>query len=441
MNDNKKLDFLNSKFSNFELSAILFILLTIVVLGLGSLVFPDLVWQSFVYPNIWEPVINDATLGDSGYNAQNTILFAILLFTFVIAFSGVFRIIKLPARPDTIVALIPWVVLAATIRVLEDAEFFKESIDLLFISPVIHFHLAIWLIISGILGFFVTKNVQQRNDNEIYNQMLNRVRFSTCFMFLLFYLIIFEPSLEQHGNLTWFSIPITVIFCVVVAWYSPAIPTLSWTPLERMLFSTGNTFCTLTLGFWLQFLIEPWSSNTSQEFWPIIISLGIPIITILFLYKYGIKAQIELEKRNLEPGVLSEEWTVTEWEKHESPEKDEIEGLMSKAMIASPLTLAFTFGQLCDGLATWIGVDFGNYSEKHILGTKIMEIGSTIIEGEGAWLFLIVKIILTWLLIFVFSKVRIEQNQKHLRLLIVLALLAVGMAPGLRNLGRNVLGV
>ena len=114
---------------------------------------------------------------------------------------------------------------------------------------------------------------------------------------------------------------------------------------------------------------------------------------------------------------------------------------MTKAMIASPLTLAFTFGQLCDGLATWIGVDFGPYKEKHVLGTKIMEFGSEIIDGEGAWLFLIVKVILTALLIFVFSQTRIESNQKHLRVLIVLALLAVGMAPGLRNLGRNVLGV
>ena len=70
-----------------------------------------------------------------------------------------------------------------------------------------------------------------------------------------------------------------------------------------------------------------------------------------------------------------------------------------------------------------------------------MEFGSEIIDGEGAWLFLIVKVILTALLIFVFSQTRIESNQNHLRVLIVLALLAVGMAPGLRNLGRNVLGV
>ena len=430
-----------SKFNNFELSAIFFIFLSIIVLGLGSLLFPEIIWDDFVNPNIWAPIVGDATLGDSPYNTQNTILFAVLLFSFVIAISGVLRINNLPCRHDTIVALIPWVILAAAIRVLEDSEFFIDGTDKLFISPIIHFHLAIWLIAAGTIGYLVTKNLQDSNNNEIFNQMLNRIRFSTAFMFLLFYLIIFEPSLEQHGNLSWFSIPITVLLSMSVVWLFPAIPSLEWTPLERMLFSTGSAFCMLTFGFWLQFFIEPWASYSSQEFWPVIVSIGVPIVILVGLYKYGIAAQIELENRGIEPGVLTSEWTAAEWEKHKSPEKDEIESLMSKAMIASPLTLAFTFGQLCDGLATWIGVDFGPYKEKHVLGTKIMEFGSEIIDGEGAWLFLIVKIILTCLLIFVFSKTRIESQQKHLRLLIVLALLAVGMAPGLRNLGRNVLGV
>tara|TARA_B100000945_G_scaffold321451_2_gene336104 strand:+ start:104 stop:1405 length:1302 start_codon:yes stop_codon:yes gene_type:complete len=430
-----------SKFNNFELSAIFFIFLSIIVLGLGSLLFPEIIWDDFVNPNIWAPIVGDATLGDSPYNTQNTILFALLLFSFVIAISGVFRINNLPCRHDTIVALIPWVILAAAIRVLEDSEFFIDGTDKLFISPIIHFHLAIWLIAAGTIGYLVTKNLQNTNNNEIFNQMLNRVRFSTAFMFLLFYLIIFEPSLEQHGNLSWFSIPITVMLSMSVVWLFPAIPSLEWTPLERMLFSTGSAFCMLTFGFWLQFFIEPWASYSSQEFWPVIVSIGVPILILIGLYKYGIAAQIELENRGIEPGVLTAEWTAAEWEKHKGPEKDEIESLMSKAMVASPLTLAFTFGQLCDGLATWIGVDFGPYKEKHVLGTKIMEFGSEIIEGEGAWLFLIVKIVLTCLLIFVFSKTRIESQQKHLRLLIVLALLAVGMAPGLRNLGRNVLGV
>ena len=429
------------KLNKFELGAIFVIFLSILILGIGSIILPEIIWDGFVYPNVWEPVVGDADSGDSPYNPENTVLFAILLFTFVIALSGVLRIYNLPARDDTIIAFIPWVVLAAALRVLEDAEFFIDGTDKLFISPVIHFHLAIWIIVAGIISLLVTKNLQNINDNEIFNQMLNRIRFSVLFLFLIFYLILFEPSLEQHGNLSWFSIPITVILAMLVAWLSPAIPNLSWKPIERMLFSTGNTFCVLAFGFWLQFFIEPWGSYSTQEFWPIPISLGVPIIVIVLLHKYGIKSKIELEHKGLEAGVLEEHWTAAEWEEHKSPEKDEIEKLMSKAMIASPLTLSFTFGQLCDGLATWIGIDFGNYKEKHVLGTKIMEFGSTIIEGEGAWLFLLVKIALTALLIFVFSKTRVEFHQKHLRLLIVLALLAVGMAPGLRNLGRNILGV
>jgi uncharacterized membrane protein len=36
---------------------------------------------------------------------------------------------------------------------------------------------------------------------------------------------------------------------------------------------------------------------------------------------------------------------------------------------------------------------------------------------------------------------RVESRQQHLRALIVLAVMIVGMAPGLRDIGRLVLGV
>ena len=68
-----------------------------------------------------------------------------------------------------------------------------------------------------------------------------------------------------------------------------------------------------------------------------------------------------------------------------------------------------------------------------------MEKGSFL--WSGAWLFLSVKIMLVSALILIFGKVRVEHNQKHLRLLIVVALLVVGLAPGLRDIGRLILGV
>ena len=53
------------KFSNFELIAIFIIFFSTITLGLGSLIFSEWIWDGFVYPNIWEPVVNDAKVGDS----------------------------------------------------------------------------------------------------------------------------------------------------------------------------------------------------------------------------------------------------------------------------------------------------------------------------------------------------------------------------------------
>ena len=61
--------------------------------------------------------------------------------------------------------------------------------------------------------------------------------------------------------------------------------------------------------------------------------------------------------------------------------------------------------------------------------------------GEGAWLFTLLKIFLIGLIVWMFVQMRVENRQSHLRLLIVLAVLIVGLAPGLRDIGRLILGV
>jgi len=61
--------------------------------------------------------------------------------------------------------------------------------------------------------------------------------------------------------------------------------------------------------------------------------------------------------------------------------------------------------------------------------------------GEGAWFFAVIKACLVAAIAFLFSKMRIERRQAHLRLLIVLAVMIVGLAPGLRDIGRLMLGV
>ena len=100
------------------------------------------------------------------------------------------------------------------------------------------------------------------------------------------------------------------------------------------------------------------------------------------------------------------------------------------------------FGQLCDGLATMVGIDWFGYSEKHPVSDAVIQFGDGLdVFGEGAWLFFLVKASIVTLIIWLFSQMRIERKQQHLRVLIVLAVMIVGMAPGLRDIGRLILGV
>ena len=133
--------------------------------------------------------------------------------------------------------------------------------------------------------------------------------------------------------------------------------------------------------------------------------------------------------------------TVDEWES-EDRSAHPVEMLSPKGILATPLVAGMLFGQLCDGLATMVGIDWYGYSEKHPVSDAVIQFGNGFdILGEGAWLFFIVKAIIVGLIVWMFTEMRVESRQQHLRVLIVLGVMIVGMAPGLRDIGRLILGV
>ena len=86
------------------------------------------------------------------------------------------------------------------------------------------------------------------------------------------------------------------------------------------------------------------------------------------------------------------------------------------------------FGQLCDGLATMVGIDYFGFSEKHPLSDAVIQFGNDLdILAEGAWLFFLVKATLAGLIVWMFSELRIESDSASSSL-IVLAVMIVGMA-------------
>ena len=112
-----------------------------------------------------DPILGEAT-GDSGYNIVNTMTYAIVLGAFVLSLSAWLRKLGIDGSDNTIIALFPFVLWAATGEVVEDAEMFDSRLSSLFVSPGVHFQTAGWVIISGALGYFITNNSEIFESEE-----------------------------------------------------------------------------------------------------------------------------------------------------------------------------------------------------------------------------------------------------------------------------------
>ena len=434
----------SGQLSLVERVAILSLIILAVVLLVGVTAWPQIFWDGFLEPLVWEPIIQDADVGDSGYTPQNTALFIAVLFAFVITISAIFRITKIPSGGRMLIAFLPWIVWAPVVRVLEDSQYFQGNLRILFISPIIHFHIALWVLFAIMVGRSVKQAKQHwveetgeltRDDSagDILRVVL------LCTLVLMFAVLVL-PSFNAHEGLGTTGMALGVMLSVIVGIVSLEA-TREWDEVERAVFSIGMGAVALFLGLWLQFIITPWHQGGDSALWPVLVVLGIPTIVVYILWQKGEVARAVLASENMSPGVLPPDISIKQNDEGEWEGKDIMERWAPMALIGSPWALTIAFGQLTDGLATWIGIDVFGYSEKHPLSNWVIEQGVALTGGDGAWLFFFVKACLVALLLWVFSAVRIEHRQQHLRLLIVLALLVVGLAPGLRDLGRLLLGV
>jgi len=215
----------------------------------------------------------------------------------------------------------------------------------------------------------------------------------------------------------------------------------------------------LGLFHWFQFIASPWQQESgrvveSQPLWPAFVVLGLPAIVCYYLYRYGKDDARHMSLTDYQPGVLPNGITLKAWEDAgEKVAEHPVEQLSRKALLANPMVLAMVFGQLCDGFATMVGIDLFGYGEKHPVSDAVIQFGIGIAESmgieplmessnpPGAWLFAIVKACLVAAIVWLFIEMRVERRQIHMRMLIVLAVLIVGLAPGLRDIGRLTLDV
>ena len=152
-------------------------------------------WTDGLKPIVWDPIVKDAgAAGDAGYSPQNTAIYATTILLSVVVLQGIFRKLGLPADDRMMLALISWVILAPVLRVLEDSDFFSSKIDWLLISPIIHFHLAIWLVAVAIISHrFCSKWDGLKDDKSM--EKSKTMLFVTLGMMLFFHwALLYRPA-------------------------------------------------------------------------------------------------------------------------------------------------------------------------------------------------------------------------------------------------------
>ena len=419
-------------FSKLERNLIVTFSIIAFVVIIGLLLKPEVFWDDFAKVYIWDPIVKDAGQGDAGYSAVNTIVYISIMIAAVIILQALFRKWRLPVDDRMVWALMAWVVLAPILRVMEDSDYFAEGIDVLFISPIIHIHLAAWLVLAGYIGHI---------GREKHLSMLVMLLVA----YISFTGLLVLPNVHTHDSGHFYILSGAIFGAIMIALVMHN--TWDWDGVTRSILAFAVGLITMGLGHWAQLVSTPWAQENgnlpknNDVILPLIIAVGVPLVVTWLVWKRGVEDLAQLRLTGNEPGVIPGGLTLEEWES-EDRSNHPVELLTPTGILATPMVGGMLFGQLCDGLATMMGIDYYGFSEKHPLSDAVIQFGNSLnIIGEGAWLFFLLKATLITVIVWMFSQMRVESRQQHLRVLVVLAVMIVGMAPGLRGIGRLILGV
>ncbi len=369
-------------------------------LGLGSLLFPETVYDGFLWHYFWGPVQADAqsavcavrpggtveylfTSGDCttaaepvaypGYTVVSEIGYAL---TLIVALSGVVLLLRrLDIAEDVrfFYAMVPFFFLGGALRVVEDVDNATDAVlvpypwDTLLISPIIYFTL-----------FFLTLGV------VVAAVVL--VRGTDAFD---------EPETAHDGGTT------TAARTDEGGDATERAPGPNY---ERPILLAGSVLLAVTLGVLLFFAL---SGGDAATFYP-------QVITVILL-------------ATAVSTVVT--WYATrEW-------------LPSIHAGTGQAGIVVLFAHALDGAANVVGLDYmtalgagPNLVPKHPVNQFVVD------TAGAAWPFLLVKIAAALFVIAVLDEKLFEESPRYAVLLLI-AVTAVGMGPGTRDMLRATIGV
>ena len=366
----------------------------LVALVAGALLFPETVYDGFVWHYFWGPVFADATnarcaviegggrptllgsdaacraadaggaiVAEPGYTVVSEIGYAVTLIFFLIGVLYLLRYLEVGHRKRFFFALVPFMFFGGALRVVEDANdaALNAGIDTLLSYP------ANTLIISPIIYF-------------------------TVFAFTLAALVA-AVWLEREGHVEEY---------------------------ERVLFGVGVAGVVLTVGFLLWFVPTRLAGEISGAgFYP---QMSLFVLVASAVLAYGLYRLLQARLPVVNEGT----------------------GLAG---------LVVLFAHAVDGVANVVASDWLDplgipveYGAKHPVNRFIIDATESLqpvavssVIGTS-WPFLAVKLIAATAVVYVFDRTIFEENPRYAIVLLV-AIVAVGLGPGTRDMLRATFGI
>ena len=427
--------------------ASIFCLTTIILITLFAFISPSNTLQSFLDTYFLDPIRAESS-ADGSYNQINTMAYNVTLILSVICIGAIMRWLRMPATECTILALTPWVFWAALGEVVEDASLFGDDLQVWFVSPGIHFQGALWVIATGWLSVVASRASDDGNRSWVTGMSIGMVAFQG----LLFLTSLQDgrigTPMEAHLNL-W---PVGIAGLLATLFILVSHPIMErWTPVEQGLFQVGIGGCVVLYGCLHAYTammsglevsgdigtILAIDNNPEMHLEVLFWSMVLPALILFFPIAYlSLPAREKLRRRGIPvPGLLPPSLSLTSYENERTQYHADMESLAGLAVLSSPIVFLAIYGQVVDGVATGMGIEIYNYGEKHVLSAAVIEFFGS------AYGFTILKIALGFVVWWFYALQRWEYRYRHLRILMALALMTVGLAPGLRGAFRMALGV
>lgn len=378
------------------------------VIALGCIIWPEVFWDNFVWKYIWGPIVADAKRTPQGgiaegYNPVNTAVYAIILAVAVIGIWRVFSYLRIRLDAAFMMAMVPWVLLGSTARALEDAGLFSRDGQLvyIFISPLIYIFIGLLVFGMVIASHYIERVARAQGP-------LHGVLW-TGYVLFGFNLVIAvvhamaKGQLEAHAPY-WLLPLLSVAGLVVLWWWSQRRD--GRVEMTAQVAVLGSAMLALALYYVILWASGEGWGTTERGLHPGELAI-IPGIALLAT-----------------GATLALFWVLSRRDPR-------------LAAFLLPVAMMLFASHYLDGAATWRGVDVHGYSEKHVIPSLLIELTGT------AAVMLPLKLAVVTFVVYL-MEVAFKEDLKdspNLAWLVKVAVMVLGLAPGMRDMLRLAMGV